>query len=590
MLNNDLSEAFKKEVEDIVKKIGTNTSVANIEMEFSCPDIPDKKVYLCKEIESLTIEQDFVLNISDKITAELVMHRDPYIGMLYMRKNMFCQITITHTHPDKVVDDQEYKMKPAFEHKYKVLVTRYEDLFKKMSTEQLFPTKRNEEDHDQKSYRMSVQLIDEDVYKARKESLYFTGRDTSMADMMRYCINYFGFKKAYFCKPDNGRKYTNFVIPPSYGVEEIMSFLQNAAGLGIYNDGLISYISNGVWYVYPRYGEPVNKFTTEVYCLGGNKYIGLNRMDWDKNEGERKKKSSGSSSSSSNSSNSNSNSSSSSSSNDNNSDKSTTEKATDAAKAVNWKDTVIAGAKIYSGAGTADDYMTVANNAKAAYDGYNGKGGGDSNGNSDGGGDNNSDYSPDKTDEEAKPDGKAVGKLERGSKPIYIISPSSMNEKMYIAEGTENNVTGYVAQMSELVIDATRTLIDDENTKMEHRTHDPLVVPPDVMDFENFVRIKHVKSYGNLYKIASDLRSMMTRTLTFEWDHARPFTILPATAVFVHYDDHDKVQQHIGIAERCIYTYNKDKDTSTLFPRFTCTGEITVNVSVRGENLIQSQR
>ena len=506
MLNNDLSESFKQQVEDIVKKIGTNTSVANIEMEFTCPDIPDKKVYLCKEIESLTIEQDFVLNISDKITAELVIHRDPYIGMLYMRKNMFCQITITHTHPDRVVDEQEYKMEPAFSHKYKVLVTRYEDLFKKMSTEKLFPTKRREEDHDQKYYRMSVQLIDEDIYKARKEHLYITGRDTTMADMMRYCINYFGFKKAYFCKPDNSRKYTNFVIPPSYGVEEIMSFLQNAEGLGIYKDGLISYITNGVWYIYPRYGEPVNKFTTEVYCLGNHSYIGLHRMDWDKNEGERKKAPSSSSGNSGSS-----------------------------------QDDLV-----------GDESVTP--------------------------------------DEEPKPDGKAVGKLERESKPVYILSPSEANEKMFIAEGAENNVTSYIAQMSELVIDATRTLIDDENTKMEHRTHDPLVVPPDVMDFENYIRIKYIKSYGNLFKVSSDLRAMMTRTITFEWNHARPFTILPATAVFVHYDDHDKVQQHIGIAERCIYTYNKDKDTSTLFPRFTCTGEITINVSVRGENLIQSQR
>lgn len=581
MLNNDLSESFKQQVEDIVKKIGTNTSIANIEMEFTCPDIPDKKVYLCKEIESLTIDQDFVLNISDKITAELVMHRDPYIGMLYMRKNMFCQLTITHTHPDKVVDDQEYRMKPAFEHKYKVLVTKYEDLFKKLSTEQLFPEKRVEEDHDQKFYRMSVQFIDEDVYKARKENLYFTGRDTTMADMIRYCINYFGFNKAYFCKPDNSRKYTNFVIPPSYGVEEIMSFLQNSAGLGIYKDGLISYISNGVWYVYPRYGEPVNKFTTEVYCIGGNKYIGLNRMDWDKNEGERKKKPPidpkyakyfdypwwwwwwyliGYDSDEWN---------------------RLLNSSTDAIKSVNWQETVVAATRVYNGVGTASDYAVLIKNAKSVYDIYKYYYWDQR---------DRAEYSPDKVDEEPKPDGKAVGKLERGPKPVYIISPSSMDEKMYIAEGTENNLTGYVAQMSELVIDATRTLIDDENTKMEHRTHDPLVVPPDVMDFENFVRIKHVKSHGNLFKLSADLRSMMTRTLTFEWNHARPFTILPATAVFVHYDDHNKVQQHIGIAEKCIYTYNKDKSTSGTFPRFTCTGEITVNVSVRGENLIQSQR
>ena len=484
MLNNDLSESIKQEVDDIVRTISNNSTIANIEMTFTSPDFKDKNVYLCREIDTLMIDQDFVLNITDKITAELTMERDPYIGMLYMRKNMECELVITHTHPDKSINDEEYKIKPAWTKKYKVLVTKFEDLFKKMSTEQLFPTKRPEDDHDRKTYRMSVELIEEDIYKARKQSLYFTGRDTNMKDMMRYCINYFGFKKAYFCSPDNSRQYTNFVIPPSYGVEEIMSFLQNAPGLGIYNDGLISYISNGVWYVYPRYGEPVNKFTTHVYCLGGNKYAGLNRMDWDENEQTKK----------------------------------------------SW----------------------------LTFPGTN--------------------------------EGKEVGRLDRGPKPIRIISPSEMDEKMFIAEGTENNVTGYIAQMSELVFDATRTLIDDDNCKMEHRTHDPLVVPPDVMDFENHVRIKHIKSKGNLFRIASDLRSMMTRSLSFRWDNARPFTILPATAVFVHYDDHATVQQTIGIAEHAVYTYQRDKQTSILFPRWVCTGNVTVNVSVRGEGLIQSQR
>ena len=468
MLNNDLSDGLKKQVEKIIKKIGPESCIANIEMEFTSPKFPEYKVYLCREIEELKIHQDFVLNITDKITAELRMERDPYIGMLYMRKNMNCQLTITFTHPDRVVDNNEYKRKPDYSSKFKVMVTKWEDLFKKMSTEQLFPEKRRENDHDRKTFLMSVELLAEDVYKARKESLYFTGRDTNMSDMMRYCINYFGFTKAYYCAPDNSKPYTNFVIPPSYGVEEIMSFLQNAPGLGIYNDGLISYIMNGCWYIYPRYGEPVNKCPIMVYCLGGQKFAGMNRNDWE--EGNQ----------------------------------------------------------------------TVP---------------------------------------------PATGKF-----PLHIISPSEMKEKSYISEGSENLPTSYIAQMSDLIIDASRTLVNDNKTILEHRTNDPSIVPPDVMDYENFSRIKYIKSKCNIFRIKSEVRSMQTRILSFHWKHARPWTFQPATVVYVFYDDHAKLEQAIGMAEKVTYTFTRDSEKSVLFPRWTCDADIDVNASVRGEGLLQSQR
>ena len=640
MLNNDLSDGMKEKVEKIIKNINkkkeTTTAIANIEMEFTSPKFPDLKVYLCREIASITIKQDFVLNITDKITAELMMERDPYIGMMYMRKNMDCNLTITYTHPDFVVDDEEYKTPPAFVGKFKCIVIRFEDLFKKLSTEQLIPEKRRENDHDRRTYSMSIELIDEMVYKARKENLYFTGRDTNMKDMLRYCINYFGFKYAYFCEPDNKRKYTNFVIPPSYGVEEIMSYLQNAPSLGIYNDGLISYIVNGVWYVYPRYGEPVNKFVTKVYCLGGNKYAGMNRMDWDENETSDSgddDSSKSSSNSGNNSSGGNSNSGGGSNSNGGSSTNPSGNSSTQTASQ-NSTPAVAQGSSSCGGSSSGYDPTTdpkseefnlfsLAEKDPEAARKYmdendivpscslnmtlNESSGstcmgnsmsGNSSGNiknnsssitdqasSDGGGGGGGGGSADKIHS-----GPGPGSLIRKKKPVHIISPSMMKEQMFINKGTENLPTSYIAQMSDLVIDATRILVNDEKSKLDHRTHDPTVVPPDVMDMENFIRIKHIKSKDNIFRICSEVRSMQTRILTFQWNNARPWTFLPATVVYVYYDDHSKIDEAIGIAEKVVYSITRDKDNSTLFPRFICTADVEVNASVRGEKLTQSKR
>ena len=448
---------MKKEVEKICKKIDRESTVSNITMTFTSPKFPEYKVYLCREINAMTIHQDLVRNITDKIVVELLMERDPYIGMLYMRKNMFCQLEITYFKPSEVADDIQYKRKPDISKKYKVAVTKFEDLFKKLSTEQLFPEKRRENDGDRKTYLMSVEMIEEDVYKARKEALYFTGRDTNMYDMMRYCCNYFGYKKAYLAKPDNTRKYSNFVIPPAYHVEEIFGFLQNSPGLGVYKDGLISYITEGAWYVYPRYGEPVNKKPINVYCLGGNKYIGLNKND------------------------------------------------------------------IQEGALTK------------------------------------------------------------------ILSQSEMDEINWTNVGSENEPTSYVAQMTDLLVDASRTLVSDKKCLLERRNHYPTVVPSDIMDYDNFIRIKHVKSYGNLYKVCSDARAMQCRTLRFQWYHARPWVFHPATIVTVYYDEKGKMEKHIGMCEKATFTYKKDPN-SRILPLFTCDAVIEVCCSIREKGLVQSLR
>lgn len=462
MLNNDLSSAMKQEVEKIVDKISKESTVSNITMTFTSPLMPDKTIYLCREIQTLSIHQDFVSNITDKITAELQMELDQYAAMYYMRKNMDCKLEITFVKPDESMDTHQYSRKPDFSKKYKCVLTKYEDPFKKFSAEQIIPKKRTTNASDIKVFNMSIELIAEDVYKARKQTLCFTGRDVSMLSILRYSVNFFGFNQAHIHKPDNMRLYTNFVIPPAKGVEEIMAFLQNSASYGIYNEGLISYIMNGVWYIYPRYGEPLSRFPIHVYCLGGNKFAGLPR----------------------------------------------------------------------------NDYVETS--------------------------------------------------LLPGRDTTYIISSSEMEEINWTNLGSENEPTSVVAMLSDLVPHAARILVSDTRADLNRITYQATVVPPDTMDFERYVKVKHMQSHGNLYKIKSDLRALQGRSLKFSWEGARPWVFQPATIVNVHYDSHDKVATASGICEVADYVFTKDPKSRTL-PMWTCKGDFDVYCSVRDSNLDQSK-
>lgn len=460
MLNNDLSVAMKEEVERILSKISKESTVSNITMTFTSPLMPDKTIYLCKEIQTLTIHQDFVSNITDKITAELQMGVDQYLGLLYMRKNLLCKLEITFVKPDESMDHHQYKRKPDYSKEYKCVLTKYEDLFKKFSAEQLIPKNRAKDDHDVKIFNMSIELIAEDVYKARKQQIHMMARDVSMLSILRYTVNYFGFTEAHIHKPDNMRLYTNFVIPPAKGVEEIMAYLQNSPSYGIYEEGLISYIMNGVWYIYPRYGQPLHRNAIHVYCLGGNKYAGLPRMDYE------------------------------------------------------------------------------------------------------------------------EPSAKGP--------TTYIISSSEMEEINWTNLGSENEPTSVIAQMSELIPDASRILVDDTRADLNRITYQLTVVPPDTMDFDQYVKVKHAQSHSNLFKIKSDLRALQGRSLKFSWEGARPWVFHPATIVNIHYDSFDKIATAEGICEVATYTFTMDPKSRTL-PLWTCKGDFDVYCSVRESNLDQSK-
>lgn len=294
MLNNDISDSMKQSVEKIADKVKDKSNVYNIVATFTSKTVPDLRVELCREIKNIRIEQDMIRNITDKITMELELKRDDYVTMYYMRKDMACQLSISNIFPDRTEETmtpEELKSIKEDKLDFKSIVTKYVDIFKELSVERQWPTyneTRDETDQDRMKYKMSVELIDATVFHARKCLVNDVYTGVKMYDVIKRVCNQFGFTTAMVVKPDNcDREYTNFIIPPSFTVDQIMGYLQTAPSLGIYYNGLVSYITRWwkdlptpVWFIYPRYAEPTHQNVVHVYSTGQSMYTGLNCNHW----------------------------------------------------------------------------------------------------------------------------------------------------------------------------------------------------------------------------------------------------------------------------------------------------------------------
>lgn len=281
--NEEMTDAMKKAVDKVLDKICAESCIVNITMEFTSKTQKEFKVFVSREIKSLKIHQDYVQNYTDKITGELELEVDAYQTLYFSRKDLSCTLNIFKVSPEQQIEPQ-YKEKPEISEKFKVVLPNAEDLYKKFPQLRPDPKKRAKNYYDDRTYNLQFELIPEDVYKARKEQLHGLFRKVNIDEMIRYAISYFGFKKGMVSPPANKFKYLNFLIPPAIGVDKIMSFFQNAEALGVYSEGFNSYISQGCWYVYPRYGEPIKKKKIHVYSIGPNKYQGMNQYHWKEDE------------------------------------------------------------------------------------------------------------------------------------------------------------------------------------------------------------------------------------------------------------------------------------------------------------------
>ena len=230
------------------------------------------------EIQSVRIIQNYIENFTDKILIDLELDAQDYIALYYLRRELYATLTFTNYEPQNNIKDTENT--PAFQQKFRAIILDNADIFKQLTGERLNGKDNQASDRDQVTTRMHLELIAEDVYKARKKRLNMVARNCKMLTALQYAINFFGFSQARIVKPDNDENYVNFVVPPDYGVADIMSFFQNAPGMGVYGNGFCSYITQNCWYLFPRFGEYLPKRAVQLYAPGLTNLEGLRRYNW----------------------------------------------------------------------------------------------------------------------------------------------------------------------------------------------------------------------------------------------------------------------------------------------------------------------
>jgi hypothetical protein len=275
---NQLSVSMRKALTYVMDgiKASRTSSFYNIELKFSTKINPAVSPYFTREIKKLTITQDFINNFTDKIIVELQLDQFAYKTLYYNRNDLFAELKFSEVYTNKV---DFVKNTPTYSFKYRAVLIDSPDIFKRVSAEVAQP-KGAETDRNQITLRVRIELIDDTIYKSRKSRLHGIFTDVTMQDMLNYTVGQFGFTKAVIVKPDNQRKYTNFVIPPDYGIADIMGYLQNAPSMGVYNNGFCSYVTDGTWYIYPRNGEAICRRIVHLYAAGNNAVVGLDKMNW----------------------------------------------------------------------------------------------------------------------------------------------------------------------------------------------------------------------------------------------------------------------------------------------------------------------
>lgn len=279
-INLKLSPTMRTEVDKVLKGIGKSSNEANvynITAKFVSELNPTMNLEYSREIKKIHITQNFVENFTDKIILKLEIGEQDYLALYHSRRDLFATLSFTKFNPHTKLPDHKA---PDYEATYRAIILDNADIFKQISGSRLNNDGKALTDREQVTFNMEIELLAEDVYVSRKARFHCIARKVKIADMIRYAAHFFGFSKAVVAQPDNTREYVNFVIPPDFGVADIMSFFQNAPGMGVYSNGFCSYITQGCWYVFPRYGDPICRRPVHLYAVGTNNFEGLNRYSW----------------------------------------------------------------------------------------------------------------------------------------------------------------------------------------------------------------------------------------------------------------------------------------------------------------------
>ena len=275
MMLTHLSPQLATKVSELVDNIGNASEVINVWAVFSSPSQPSFNVTMSKNIKNIKIEQQFILNYADKITMTCEVPKNTYIVLYNSRKDLQCLLEFTAFDPTVASFIPE---KPYFSRKFRAILMTNPDIFKQFPADRLEPSERSEKDTDRTYFKVEIELVSDVVFQMRKRRVNFMATTATMKNILEYTANVFGIKKAVISPPDNTTVYTNFYVPPSMGMCEVMNYYQKAPGYGVYTHGFCYYITDDVLFIFPRFGRPIDLNLIDIYYIGQKNFEGLNKF------------------------------------------------------------------------------------------------------------------------------------------------------------------------------------------------------------------------------------------------------------------------------------------------------------------------
>lgn len=220
--------------------------------------------YTIRYLESLDIVQDFLGSYSDNIQISFKITPTEYRELIDNMQDLECTVKLQPADPSagKELTDQE----PFVFESMIVIMKDQADMSKVSSATSLSDDNLPSGGENtstpgkvQAQITYTCHLIEKGAFDIRHVQLNSILTNTSMRDAINWLAQQFGAENNIIIPADNTQVYTNLVIEPMKGINDLFPTLQNR--YGIYAHGLGYYYTDKTLFMYPQYSTTENTNT-----------------------------------------------------------------------------------------------------------------------------------------------------------------------------------------------------------------------------------------------------------------------------------------------------------------------------------------
>lgn len=261
-----------KKLETIANKILDSTSSTQLISKCLIYSPTNEKVQITLPyFHTLKIKQQFSFAYTDEITFDVTFPMEDFLVVLQNAQDLRLMVSfhqVIHT-STKVIDNIT-----PIQLNYRVIISNADELLKQLTRQELIVTTETgklESVHG-RLHRMTLQLIESDIYEIRHKQFNGLLKNVTMKDAIYYCANLLGITNISMVEPDNTRVYSSLSLPPMLDISTAFDFLQDR--YGIYSKGLVYYYTNKMLYIYPGFEtSPKTETVVNIYNVPESSYM-----------------------------------------------------------------------------------------------------------------------------------------------------------------------------------------------------------------------------------------------------------------------------------------------------------------------------